>query len=174
MHDFLKKPKRAHVKEIPLAPILDLLTVVIFFLILSTSFIELRQNILPPSSTITTKSEAIPDNSKLPLSPKLLMVTSEREMILMLNWLGEKPDKIVKKIKISNNDYNVELKSTVQKIVKEFKAKFPDEKALQIGWEGNLKYQTVLNVVDGVILEIKDIAFLSPEETLEQYKKSVE
>lgn len=174
MHDFLKKPHRKHVKEIPLAPILDLLTVVIFFLILSTSFIELRQNILPPSSTITTQAAPADPTSVIPLNPKLLVGKTQNDLVMILTWAGEKPGKNHRTFSLKTLDYNAQLKESVRSLVKEFKTSFPNEKSLQIGWSSSLKYQLILNVVDGAILEIKDLVFISPEETEDLFQKSVQ
>jgi biopolymer transport protein ExbD len=174
MHDFLKKPHRRHVKEIPLAPILDLLTVVIFFLILSTSFIELRQNILPPSSTITTEATPSTEVKSLPLNPKLIIGKTNKDLLILLSWGGERPGKEYKTFPLEGDHYNLKLKNNIQEIVKNFKQKFPLEKSLQLGWSANLNYQTVLNVVDGAIVEIKDLVFISPEETEGLFQKGVQ
>lgn len=172
MHDFLNRPKRHHVKEIPLAPILDLLTVVIFFLILSASFIEIRQNTLPPSSTITSKGTA--DSTDLiPLNPKLIMGKKEKKTTLLLKWFGVKPGQLIKEVLLTKDDYDQHLKESASNIIKEFKKIYPLESKIQLGWNGNIKYQTVLTVVDGVMLEIKDLIFLSPEESEILFEKSI-
>lgn len=164
MHDFLQKPKRRHVKEIPLAPILDLLTVVIFFLILSTSFVELRQNLLPPSSTISTDVPVEQDNKVIPLNPKLLITIENQIATIHLKWGGEKAGDLIKTVSVKDGNYEFELKNQVNLIIKDFKKNFPAEKQVQVGWDANVKYQLVLSVVDGIITEIKDIVFISPEE----------
>ena len=173
MHDFLSKPKRKHIKEIPLAPILDLLVVVIFFLILSASFVELRQNIIPPSSS-SIISSAVMDSKSIPLNPKLLLMSSNGFVSLLLKWQGETPGQILKKIKISEINYDSELKATAQAIVQEFKKNYPDQSQIQLGWHGDMVYQTVLTTVDGVVLEIKDLVLLSPEDSEILFKKSVD
>lgn len=172
MHEFLKKPKRHHVREIPLAPILDLLTVVIFFLILSASFIEMRQNTLPPSSTVVAHgSLATPE--KIPLNPKLIMGMKDGEVIFLLKWFGATPGQLTKKIKLGKKNYDLNLKSTASLILNEFKKVYPKESKLQLGWQGNINYQVVLTVVDGIIPEIKDLVFLSPEESETLIQKSL-
>jgi biopolymer transport protein ExbD len=171
MHDFLKKTKRRHVKEIPLAPILDLLTVVIFFLILSASFIEIRQDTLPPSSTVVTKSDPLVP-IVIPLNPKLILGKNNGEMVLLLKWFGQTPGQIIKKLKLSKSNYDANLKQNTNDIVKDFMKKFPKESQIQLGWQGNIKYQTVLTVVDGVLTEMKDLVFISPEEAETLFQKS--
>ena len=173
MHDFLAKSKRKHLKEIPLAPILDLLTVVIFFLILSASFVELRQNIIPPSSSSIISSGVVESNT-IPLNPKLLIMNSNGVVSLLLKWQGSTPGQILKKTKISPASYDVDLKMATQKIVREFKNSYPDQSQIQLGWDGKTAYQLVLTAVDGVILEIKDIVLLSPEESEILFKKSID
>lgn len=171
MHDFLKKPKRHHVKEIPLAPILDLLTVVIFFLILSASFIEMRQNTLPPSSTITLAG-ASAKAEDIPVNPKLIMGIREGQIILLLKWFGANPGQLTRKLTPGLKSYDFELKNSASLLLKEFKKNYPGENQMQLGWQGDIKYQKVLTVVDGIITEIKDLVFLSPEESETLFQKS--
>ena len=173
MHDFLTKPKRKHIKEIPLAPILDLLVVVIFFLILSASFVELRQNIIPPSSS-SVISTAVMDSNSIPLNPKLLIMSKKGTVSLLLKWQGSRPGQILKKIKISHTNYDEELKNSTQEIVKEFKKNYPNQNQIQLGWHGDMIYQSVLTTVDGVVLEIKDLVLLSPVDSEILFKKSLD
>jgi len=172
MHDFIKKPKRHHVKEIPLAPILDLLTVVIFFLILSASFIEIRQETIPPSSTITSSEES-KQPLVLPLNPKLIMSKNEGDIVLLLKWFGAAPGQLTKKIKLSNATYDVQLKTNASDLLNDFLKAHPKESQIQLGWQGDIKYQSVLTVIDGVIPVIKDLVFISPEESETLFQKSL-
>ncbi len=166
MADFLLKPKHRHIKEIPLAPILDLLVVVIFFLILSASFIEVRQNTLPPSST--AKAEVTADQPEtLPLNPKVLVVQKNNEFLLLLKWFGAKPGQIEKKSPLFALDqkYNFELKQQAAALVTEFLKDHPLEKSIQIGYAGKTHFQDVISVFDGVFSVTKDIVLLSDQET---------
>ena len=172
MHDFLKKPKRHHAKEIPLAPILDLLTVVIFFLILSASFIEMRQDTLPPSSTTVAKGTSVDPNSP-PLNPKLIMGMRDNQIILLMKWFGVNPGQEVKILKISQKDYDQQLKKSAFEIVKNFKKIYPVDTHIQLGWQGKIKYQMVLTLINGVSMEVKDLVFLSPEESEILIEKSI-
>lgn len=174
MHDLVKRPKRVHVKEIPLAPILDLLTVVIFFLILSASFIEIRQNTLPPSSTsiVSGSQDAF---KELPLNPKLLMTQVENsELLILLKWGGKSPAQIEKRLKFNSDDYSLELREVVAAILKEYSLNHPGEINIQLGWSKEINYQVILNVVDGVMPITKDIVFLSPEDTSILISKSTQ
>ena len=173
MHDFINRPKRKHIKEIPLAPILDLLVVVIFFLILSASFVELRQNIIPPSSS-SVISSAVMDSKSIPLNPKLLIMSKKGTISLLLRWQGSTPGQILKKLKISQTNYDAELKTSAQEIVKEFKKNYPDQSQIQLGWHSDMIYQSVLTTVDGVLLEIKDLVLLSPEDSEILFSKSLD
>ncbi len=172
MHDFLKKKKRRHIKEIPLAPILDLLVVVIFFLILSASFIEVRQNTLPPSSTSVVK-DVVLTVDLIPLNPKLIMIHKNGEITLLLKWGGEKPGQIIKKLKSKKQSYDFELKKAVTEIMIDFKKNNPKEKSIQLGWQRDINYQAVLTVVDGAMVVTKDLVFLSPEESEILFEKSI-
>jgi biopolymer transport protein ExbD len=162
MHDFIHRPKRRHIKEIPLAPILDLLTVVIFFLILSTSFIELRQNILPPSSTLST-STAPTETTIIPVNPKLLLVKHDSSFYLILKWFGENAG--LQKLELKENEIDKKnLKIKIHKLISEFQVTYPNEKNIQLGIGRDLPYQWLLNLIDGTMPKIRDIVLIAPED----------
>ena len=65
--EILQKRPKKRMKDLNIVPILDMLTTVIFFLLMSTSFIEYTKLTLPPASTISSaNSSAVP-----PVAPKM-------------------------------------------------------------------------------------------------------
>ncbi len=159
----LSQKKRFHVREIPLAPVLDLLTVVVFFLLLSASFDVFRQHIVPPAQIVSQPSSAQTEPDQIPLNPKLLVdASSDKVLRVSLIWGGAAPGAIVKQAKELQGDY---LSDGAQNIATEFKNKFPNEKALQIGFTSDTPYQKVLEIYDGVAKEYKDLVFISNAET---------
>ncbi len=158
----IHKPKR-HVREIPLAPILDLLVVVIFFLILSANFIDFNKQTLPPSSVSVIKDPIAPP----PISVKMFVVNKNSQYRMFLRWSGKKPDQISENIPVTQ-DLKVDSKALREKaseIIKKFQEKFPDEKSVQLGLGSTINYQQMVSVMDGVKESIPDLILLSFRET---------
>ncbi len=160
MADFLIKPPRRTVKEIPLAPILDLLTVVIFFLILSTSFEEVRQNTIPQSQLIKPDS-ADTAKPEIPLNPKVLLAESQNSYKIVVTWTGDHPGSLSKNVAKDNQDYNKNLYQMTQELLDQYIQKFPNEKTIQIGFESKISFQNVITIYDAVYSKLKDIVLLS-------------
>ncbi len=160
--DFDSVAHKAHIPEPELVPILDALVSVIFFLLLSTTFIELTKITVPPSQTSVVTDPQVPP----PPSPKLyIKVENGKTLHLKLKWAGRNPDSIKKTVERSaTNARSREVESMALDIVKEFKAKFPDEKSIQMIFSENATYQELISVMDGVRVEIQDIVLLSPED----------
>lgn len=150
-----------HLPEPDLVPILDGLVCVIFFLLLSISFIGLTKLTLPPSAT----SEVSGDNQKPPLSPKLYVKQQDKNLRIELEWLGEKPDRIfVEQPRADKKGLNEELILGVRGLVTEFKSRFPEEKTLQMTMSPELTYQEMIAVMDGIRSQMDDIVLNSYEE----------
>jgi biopolymer transport protein ExbD len=161
---FGRKSNRRHVREIPLAPVLDLLTVVVFFLILSTSFTELTKQTLPPSAISTiTDPNALP-----PLNPKLFAVHTSNGYRLLLQWSGQNPgqsENMVAPI-AEEEKLAASLQAQANQLIKEFKKKFGTESSIQISLGPNMTYQEMVSIMDGVREEMQDIVLLSSSEAL--------
>ena len=79
--DFDSVSHKAHIPEPELVPILDALTSVIFFLLLSTTFIELTKITVPPSQTSVVTDPQTPP----PATPKLyIKVDGEKNLEMKL------------------------------------------------------------------------------------------
>lgn len=155
------------IPEVDLVPILDGMTSVIFFLILSSTFIQYTKITLPPSQ-IAPASAPPAENSPPPepaMSPKIFTLKESKELILTLTWQGKTPDKIIKKIPIqAEGKRSIELYEAAKELGEEFKKKFPEEKNIQLGFSGVANYQQMLDVMDGIRKTIKDIVLLSSSE----------
>lgn len=158
----LDRESRKHIPEPDLVPILDGLTSVIFFLLLSISFIGLTKITLPPSSSSTITSVS----QKPPLSPRLRVTHEGKNLSLELDWVGTNPDQI-KAVHPRDEEQKVlkELIEKVSAIVKEFKDKYPEEKTMQLAMSEDLNYQEMISVMDGIRPLMDDIVLNSYKET---------
>lgn len=151
----------AHIPEPDLVPILDGLVSVIFFLLLSISFIGLTKVTVPPSSSTVVSSE----NAKIPLSPKLTAKILDEKIRMDLDWIGPKPDRLfIETDRIERNLVNKEYIEKVRQMVKEFKLRYPAENTLQLALDRDLSYQEMISIMDGARESMGDLVLNSYEE----------
>lgn len=158
---FAGKKHHREVGEIPLAPIIDMLVCVIFFLILSTSFTEYNKVTLPQTST-SVYDGPTQEKPKPPLSPRLYLKSDQDKYSIILKWFGEAPDRIFKA-----NIIKTDLEKTAQDMAQEFSTKFPGEKSIQLAMATDIPYQTLVTVMDSILPSIPDIV-LSSYQDIEQ------
>jgi biopolymer transport protein ExbD len=159
MTDFLpKRRRRRHLKDIPLAPVLDLLTVVIFFLMLSTSFVELTKHTLPPASV----SQLTDPQAKTPVSLKLFAVRKGGGYGLAFHWTGDSPG--VERAQVAAGSDEKELRTFADGLSKKLKDKFPDEASVQLSMASNVNYQEMIAIMDGVREHFEDLVLIAPQE----------
>ncbi|MCM2323815.1 MAG: biopolymer transporter ExbD [Oligoflexia bacterium] len=157
---FQKRPKR-HIKDLNIVPILDMLTTVIFFLLMSTSFIEYTKLTVPPSQ-VSVSSSPVKDP---PVTPKMLLAGSEANLKVLLTWGGRKAGEAIELINEPDPALRREalLKAT-QKLSQNFILAHPDEKTLQLALTSKLPYQDLISMMDGVRESLPDIVLISPAE----------
>lgn len=145
--------------RLDLVPIIDAMTCVIFFLLLSSTFVEFTKISMPQavSSVVTTSASTEP-----PLTPKLIGVAKGEYLHLILSWGGKKPSHMEKRVqRDSKNQRSEPLQVTAQGIVREFKRLFPNEKALLLGLSPKATYQEMISVMDGARQELEDLVLVS-------------
>lgn len=158
------KRKRRDQVSLNLVPVMDMLTAIIFFLLVSTTFIEFAKIPVPPSGVKTITDPVAPP----PLAPKLFLdFVSQREYGVLLSWSGVKPGEKYKKVKIEEfselSPYPLELKALVDEILKDFIAQYPLEKTIQIGFGEQVPYRSVIAVMDGAFPVLPDVVLVSYE-----------
>ena len=80
----------------------------------------------------------------------------------MFTVTGKTPDRIVKKVaRDPKNTRSEALQTTTQEIVAEFKKKFPEEKAILLGFSPKVTYQEVISAMDGARQELQDLVMVS-------------
>jgi biopolymer transport protein ExbD len=168
--DLFHKSHRRHVKELNIVPILDMMTTVIFFLLLSTSFIEFTKITVPPSSTATITDPITPP----PVTPRMILMKKDLGYRLQLTWTGRSPgvlfrtlenEKIEAAIKqaeelkqatdpkgivVPEELVSKEIMRMASEMIKEFKVNFPSENTFQVGLGGKVAYQNLVGVMDGI------------------------
>lgn len=156
---------RRHTPEPELVPILDALTCIIFFLMYTTTFMELTSLTLPPSAvSVVSKND---QNKGVPVIPKLFIDVVDQHIVVKLKWSGQNPGSTVKKVERNKPErYSQELQKTVQDLVAEFAKKFPEEKSLQVAVAERGTYQELISVMDGVTKSVPDVVLLSPDDVI--------
>ncbi len=161
MDDFFIKPTKKTIKELNLVPIIDMFTTVIFFLLLSTTFMTLSKLTVPPSKVSTTSSVS----NEMPVSPKLFLIQAQDGEKLILTWTGQNPGRIL--VQVSPQEWENNSLLFIEKVkntVSEFKKKFPLEKSIQIGLGKEVPYQNLISLMDGVKEIIPDLVLISYQE----------
>lgn len=155
------KQHRRHVKDLNIVPILDMLTTIIFFLLLSTSFLEFTKVTVPPSQTSVSVSTA----TTLPVAPKMLLVERSEGLRMVLTWGGEKPGETMETIRAdSDQKRRVDIIEAGRKLTSDFAKTHPSEKTLQLGLGARVKYQDLISAMDGVRDSMPDIVLISHHE----------
>lgn len=129
--------------DLNIVPILDMLVCVIFFLLLTTSFMVLTKQTLPPSSVSTITDPVIPP----PVSPKLSLIESNQGLKAQLSWSGLHPGKLEEQVAKDDRDALIQK---VGELMQKFAKSYPNEKTLQIGLGAQIEYQNLISVMDAV------------------------
>jgi biopolymer transport protein ExbD len=139
IEEILRTRKKKHTQDLNIVPILDMLTTVIFFLLMSTSFIEYTKVTVPPAGTSTSKSES----RAPPVAPKLAVNKLEDDLFLVrLTWGGASPGH--SELRAPKN----ELLDKVREQVSSFSTNYPLEKTLQISMGREVPYQVLIIMMD--------------------------
>ena len=155
---FQKKPKKP-TRDLNIVPILSMLTTVIFFLLMSTSFIEYTKLTLPPSQSVAAPLGAEAVKSLAPIlyvRPVGTPVGTKIE--LHLTWQGKDPGH-----DLIESEPEMVL-SQAEVLFRKFNSQFPLEKTLQISLEKSIKYQTLISIMEATKNLIPDIVLLSYRE----------
>lgn len=145
MFDLDATTERRHAPEPDLVPILDGLTAVIFFMLLSLSFIGITKLTVPPSTTSVASV-----SNEVPVSGRLVAQVQGEIVNLRMEWIGPNPGSISEKAtRLDPGQKNLDLVAAVEKLAIQFKEKFPAEKTIQIALAAKMNYQELISVMDG-------------------------
>ncbi len=169
MLDFRRKHRQSI--DIPIAPVLDMMVAVIFFLLLSSTFEAYTKQTLPPSK-VTTVEDAAPSPPS-PL-PRLLVYRTGRQVQMILNWEGTRPGRI--RQQVSSDDptkYSKEIYQAATQLTKRFRELYPDENSLRLGFNKEAKYQDLITVMDGAGSVVPTIVLISYGEAAASQRENI-
>lgn len=155
----LESDHQRHIPEPDLVPILDALTSVIFFLLLSTTFFELTKLTLPPSQTSVITDPLSPT----PVAAKMMVaVKAPGQLRVVLKWGGDNPDALEAVVERNQKNERAEqLETEITRLVTEFNQKYPGEKSIQLGFGSGATYQEMITAMDGVRAKLQDVVLFS-------------
>lgn len=163
MDDFIvHRKKRKGIIELQIAPVLDMLVAVIFFLLLSTTFVEFTKQSIPPmvisSVTDPKKTEVV--------APKVLAMRDATSLTVMLTWGGAAPGKYVRVLPSKEEKTpSADVIRILDQMIKDFQIIYPNETTVQVGFNEVATMQDVLSVMDAVAARLPDIALISYQDT---------
>ncbi len=156
--NFLSDGDDHSVVEIPIAPILDMMVAVIFFLLISASFFNFSSQTLPPAKNVMVNDP----KALQPSTPKLIIDLNNNELELTLSWVGQKSGQKITKIPISDPKvYLQQIETTVYAQVSAFLQNYPKETSLQLGLAPDLPNQVLISSMDGITRAHLDIVLIS-------------
>lgn len=145
MDDFYKPVVKQSIHELSVVPILDMFISLIFFLVLSISFIPLTKLTIPPSGVSKITEPLAPP----PISPKLLIKKKGISLLAELRWEGLEPGSLQE---IWDKDIWQNPTLLVEKVAEMLAKKselFRGEKTLQISLSAETELQILISVLDG-------------------------
>lgn len=146
---------RSQPDEPSLVPIIDMMTTIIIFLVLTTSFVSFTKHTLPPSG-----SSIVLDSKKKPIQPQLYLQETRSSVVVKLKWEGSRPSESVKRVRRGTN-LEAQLVNQISSMMAEFKKRYPQEKSLQLGLTSKSSYQLLVSAMDGAQPHLPDIVLVS-------------
>jgi biopolymer transport protein ExbD len=173
MLDLFGSPRSKH-KDLPdlnVVPILDMLISVVFFLLLTTTFLQFTKQSVPPSSISKITDPVAPP----PVSPKIIGVMKNGDLRMLLTWTGEHPGHAEKTVTVEPNKGDETQNAVVHAItdlITDFNTKYPKEKTIQIGLGEDVPYQHLVSIMDGSKEKLPDMVLFSYLEATARAKKT--
>jgi len=167
---FVLSKKRHEIPDLNVVPILDMLISVIFFLLLTTTFLQFTKQSLPPSSLAKITSPPRPP----PVQAKLMGVMKGDSIHIVLNWNGETPGSVSKIVALDpakTEESQKALLQTTTEMITDFSGRFPAEKTIQIGLGENVPYQDLITIMDGAKDKLPDMVLFSYQEATARMNK---
>ena len=165
---YFKKSGSSKQISLNIVPVLDMMTLIIFFLASTAVFLEMTKQTVPPSATKTITAPERPP----PLAPRLTVFNEDKQYRIIMRWSGETSgqiEKLVPKVapevagaapvspevkeKNIETDREANLKAGLE-IMNEFFVKFPTERTFQVAMSANTGYQHMISMMDAIQLGV--------------------
>jgi len=168
--DLFEIKRKREFRNLNIVPILDMFTTVIFFLLLSTTFINLTKQTVPPSGVSTVTDPVAPP----PLNPKIYLVNkSDQEFSFIIKWAGSKAG--AKAVTFQREDLfqapsknemfnELAFEEKVKPYLEKFKESYPKQKSIQIGLGADVEYMFLSKIMDMAIEFTPDVVLVSYNE----------
>lgn len=162
MIDFgLDFQRRKPIEDLNVVPVLDMFIAIIFFLLLTTTFVGFTKLQVPPAS-VTTQTDP---NIDPPLAPKFLLAQREKKLLLSVSWEGLNPGSLREEVNSAELAQNPRLLfQGAEKILNQFNQRFPNEKTIQMGMNRKAPFQFLIDLMDAAREIVPDIVLISFDE----------
>jgi biopolymer transport protein ExbD len=157
---FVLNKKRKDPMDLNVVPILDMLISVIFFLLLTTTFLQFTKQSVPPSSVSKITDPVAPP----PVAAKLMGVTRGKNLKILLTWTGASPGHVEKDFTPDPADpgqSQANLLKITTDMITDFSNQYPKEKTIQIGLGEDVSYQNLITIMDGAKEKLPDMVLFS-------------
>ena len=156
---FGRNKKKNDLVQVNLTPVLDMITVVIFFLLFTASFNTLTQHSVPP---VMQKQVEAHDLHKPLYSILIVSIDSNGKYSLRLAWDGGEPGELaaIAHIDAGRKSFRPLVEES-KKVVELFKNSYPQVDFIKVGLSSEMNYQDLISVMDGVRSVIKNIVLVS-------------
>lgn len=161
MDEMFQREKSRPIIDLNVVPIMDMLVCVIFFLLLSTTFMGYTNLQVPPSRVSTVKDEIATE----PLSPKIMGFIRDNRLQLRLEWRGKNPGAKTSRVEPKDLEGRAKaVETTMAELLKEFKSNYPNEATLQLSLAREVPYQILISMMDGARPYLPDVVLYSYSE----------
>lgn len=160
--DIFQRRHPRKIRDLNIVPILDMLTTVIFFLLLSVSFVEVVKLNVPPAATVTVLKQ---EDTPPPVAAKLILAPADGGLKVWMSWAGKTPG--LRSVAISGaspGERRAKVIEAVSKMSEELSSRYPDEKSIQLGLSRGISYQDLISAMDGVREKQPDVILISYSE----------
>lgn len=161
MDDLFQRDKPRSGIDLNIVPIMDMLICVIFFLLLSTTFLGFTNLQVPPSQVTTITDPVRPE----PVAPKIMAFIRDNRLQIRMEWNGLRPGE--RTISIEPQQLMgraLKVQTQTRAMVEEFKKVYPNENTVQVSLSAEIPYQILISLMDGVRERLPDIVLFSYQE----------
>jgi len=161
MDDLFHRDKPRVGIELNIVPIMDMLICVIFFLLLSTSFISYTNLQVPPSQVTTITDPQRPE----PVAAKMMAFIRDNRLQIRLEWKGARPGSktaLVEPQELLGRALKVQTQT--RSVIEAFKKLHPNENTIQMSLSAEIPYQILISMMDGARELLPDVVLYSYDE----------